>query len=36
LEDGPIAPVAYTTWLPPGRRLMFTQTLPEGRYQECR
>jgi len=35
LEDGPAAPVSYTTWLPPAGRQVFTQTLPRGQYQEC-
>ncbi|MGH9593003.1 MAG: hypothetical protein ACRD5L_07915, partial [Bryobacteraceae bacterium] len=35
LEDGPIAPVAYTSWLPPARRRVFTQRLPEGAYVGC-
>jgi hypothetical protein len=34
LEDGPAAPVGYITWLPTGRRQVFTQKLPEG-YAGC-
>jgi hypothetical protein len=36
LEDGPGAPVSYTAWLPPARRQVFTQMLPEGAYAGCR
>jgi hypothetical protein len=35
LQDGPVAPVGYTTWLPPARRQVFTQKLPEGGYAGC-
>ena len=33
--DGPVGPVSYTTWLPPGRHQVFTHILPEG-YFGCR
>jgi hypothetical protein len=36
LEDGPAGPVDYTTWLPPARRQVFTQTVPGGGYAGCR
>jgi 4-amino-4-deoxy-L-arabinose transferase-like glycosyltransferase len=36
LDDAPAAPVDYTTWLPPGRRQVFTLMIPGGGYVQCR
>jgi hypothetical protein len=35
LADGPIAPVGYTTWLPPARREMYGQLLAGGAVASC-